>query len=74
MHIVCRSIKTLRPPYTEEPGPADVEAAALQYVRKIAGMRAPSAANSEAFNAAVEQVAAATQALLDGLVVRRVSS
>ena len=74
MTIVCRSIKTLRPPYTEEAGPADVEAAALQYVRKIAGMRAPSAANTEAFNAAVEQVAAATQQLLDGLVVRRPAS
>jgi hypothetical protein len=72
--IVCRSIKTLRPPYTEDAGPADVEAAALQYVRKIAGMRAPSAANTEAFNAAVEQVAAATQELLDGLVVRRPAS
>lgn len=71
MTIVCRSIKTLRPPYTENPGPADVEAAALQYVRKIAGMRAPSAANAEAFAAAVDQVAAATQQLLDGLVVRR---
>jgi hypothetical protein len=71
VHIVCRSIKTLRPPYTEEAGPADVEAAALQYVRKIAGMRAPSAVNAEAFEAAVEQVAAATQQLLDGLVVRR---
>ena len=71
MSIVCRSIKTLRPPYTEEAGPADVEAAALQYVRKIAGMRAPSAANAEVFAAAVDQVAAATQQLLDGLVVRR---
>ena len=71
---MCRSIKTLRPPYTEEPGPADVEAAALQYVRKIAGMRAPSAANQEVFAAAVEQVAAATQELLDGLVLRRAST
>ena len=67
---MCRSIKTLRPPYTEQPGPADVEAAALQYVRKIAGMRAPSAANQEVFATAVEHVAAATQELLDGLVVR----
>ena len=71
---MCRSIKTLRPPYTEQAGPADVEAAALQYVRKIAGMRAPSAANQDVFAAAVEQVAAATQELLDGLVVRRVST
>ena len=74
MTIVCRSIKTLRPPYTEQPGPADVEAAALQYVRKIAGMRAPSAANAEVFAAAVDQVAVATQQLLDGLVVRRPAS
>jgi hypothetical protein len=67
---MCRSIKTLRPPYIDEAGPADVEAAALQYVRKIAGMRAPSTANAETFSAAVEEVAAATQRLLDGLVVR----
>ena len=68
---MCRSIKTLRPPYTEDAQPADVDAAALQYVRKIAGMRAPSEANTEAFNAAVADVAAATQRLLDGLVLRR---
>ena len=67
---VCRSIKTLRPPFTDEVGPDEVAAAALQYVRKIAGMRAPSQANTEAFNAAVEDVAAATQRLLDGLVLR----
>ena len=67
---MCRSIKTLRPPYTDDVGDDDVRAAALQYVRKIAGMRAPSAANSEAFEAAVEQVAASTQQLLDRLVVR----
>jgi hypothetical protein len=68
---MCRSIKTLRPPYTEDAQPADVEAAALQYVRKIAGMRAPSEANVAAFKAAVADVSAATQRLLDGLVVRR---
>lgn len=68
---MCRSIKTLRPPYTEDAQPAEVEAAALQYVRKIAGMRAPSGANTAAFNAAVADVAAATQRLLDGLVLRR---
>jgi hypothetical protein len=67
---VCRSIKTLRPPYTESVTPTDVEAAALQYVRKIAGMRAPSAANAPAFDRAVAQVAAATAELLDGIVVR----
>ena len=67
---MCRSIKTLRPPYTEDVGAQDVDAAALQYVRKIAGMRAPSAANAVAFDRAVAQVAAATQELLDGLVLR----
>jgi hypothetical protein len=67
---VCRSIKTLRPPYTDQAGPADVQAAALQYVRKIAGMRAPSSANAETFAAAVDEVAAATQRLLDDLIVR----
>lgn len=67
---MCRSIKTLRPPFTDEVGDDDVHAAALQYVRKIAGMRAPSTANAAAFEAAVEQVAASTQQLLDALVVR----
>jgi hypothetical protein len=67
---VCRSIKTLRPPYTESVTAADVDAAALQYVRKIAGMRAPSQANQEAFDAAVAEVATATARLLDGISVR----
>jgi hypothetical protein len=67
---MCRSIKTLRPPYTDDVGGDDVHAAALQYVRKVAGMRAPSAVNAEAFEAAVQQVAASTQDLLDRLVVR----
>jgi len=68
---VCRSIKTLRPPYTDDATDADVEAAALQYVRKIAGMRAPSARNQEAFDAAVAEVARATSKLLDGIEVRQ---
>ena len=66
---MCRSIKTLRgaePPATAD----DSRAAALQYVRKIAGMRAPSSANAEVFHEAVARVAAATQELLNGLVVR----
>jgi hypothetical protein len=67
---MCRSIKTLRPPCTDDVGEDDVRAAALQYVRKVAGMRTPSAANAEAFDDAVQQVAAATQDLLDRLVVR----
>ncbi|HET7530376.1 MAG TPA: DUF2277 family protein [Mycobacteriales bacterium] len=67
---MCRSIKTLRPPYTEYATTEDVRAAALQYVRKIAGMRAPSAANQQVFHEAVEEVAAATAHLLAHLKVR----
>ena len=67
---MCRSIKTLRPPYTDEVTEDDVRAAALQYVRKVAGMRAPSTANTEAFEAAVEAVTAATRDLLGGITVR----
>jgi hypothetical protein len=65
---VCRSIQQLRgaePPATDD----EVRDAALQYVRKISGYRAPSAANAEVFEAAVAAVAAATRDLLDGLVV-----
>jgi hypothetical protein len=70
---MCRSIKTLRPPYTEDAGPDDVHAAALQYVRKIAGMRAPAKHNVAAFDRAVEEVAAATATLLDTISVRQTS-
>ena len=68
---MCRSIKTLREPYVEEATADDVRAAALQYVRKISGFRAPSKANTEAFEAAVAVVAAATQDLLDHLEIRK---
>ena len=67
---MCRSIKTLRPPYTDDVTDDDVHAAALQYVRKIAGMRAPSAVNREAFDHAVDDIARATAVLLDSVVVR----
>lgn len=67
---MCRSIKTLRPPFTEEVGTSDVRAAALQYVRKISGFREPAAHNREAFDQAVNEVATATQELLDRLVVK----
>ena len=63
---MCRSIKTLRvldPPATAE----EVEAAALQYVRKISGYRQPSAKNEEAFNTALREIVASTQRLLDAL-------
>jgi hypothetical protein len=67
---MCRSIKTLREPYTEQVCEADMRAAALQYVRKISGFRTPAAHNAEAFNEAVDAVARATADLLDRLEVR----
>lgn len=63
---MCRSIKTLRnqvPPPTED----DIQAAALQFVRKVSGFRAPSKRNAEAFDAAVEQIAAASRTMLERL-------
>lgn len=71
---MCRSIKTLRPPYVDDATPDDVRAAALQYVRKIAGMRKPSAANQEAFDDAVTSIAAATEHLLGHLEVRQAAA
>jgi hypothetical protein len=67
---MCRSIKTLRPPFAEQVTDADIHAAALQYVRKISGFRTPAGHNAEAFGTAVDAVAAATAALLDQLEVR----
>jgi hypothetical protein len=67
---MCRSIKTLRPPYVEAATPDDSHAAALQYVRKVAGMRKPSAANQAAFDDAVRDITAATERLLAQLSVR----
>ena len=65
---MCRSIQQLRgaePPATD----AEVRDAALQYVRKLSGYRAPSAANQAVFDEAVTAIATATRELLDGLVV-----
>jgi hypothetical protein len=67
---MCRSIKTLRPPYTEQVTDSDVRAAALQYVRKVSGFRAPAAHNAAAFDAAVDEIAAATERLLGSLQIR----
>ena len=71
---MCRSIKTLRRPQGSVPQGSvpeeEVYEAALQYIRKISGYRAPSKANREAFDAAVAEVAEASQRLLDGLTVR----
>jgi hypothetical protein len=63
---MCRNIRTLHnfePPATHD----EVDAAALQYVRKISGASKPSQANAEAFEKAVAAVADATRELLDGL-------
>jgi hypothetical protein len=67
---MCRSIKTLREPFTPDVTETDIDAAALQYVRKISGFRVPAAHNAEAFDRAVAAVAAATRELLDNLEVR----
>ncbi|GHD29646.1 DUF2277 domain-containing protein [Streptomyces galbus] len=70
---MCRSIKTLRPPaLPEEATEEDIRAAALQYVRKVSGFRAPAAHNREAFDRAVQAVADATAELLGDLEVRGV--
>jgi hypothetical protein len=63
---MCRNIRPLHnfePPATDE----EVRSAALQYVRKISGYTKPSQANAEAFDRAVEEVAAASARLLDAL-------
>jgi hypothetical protein len=63
---MCRSIKTLRRPE----GPAsdeEIAAAALQYVRKVSGYRAPSQRNTRAFDAAVSEVGRASRRLLEQL-------
>ena len=64
---MCRNIRTLHnfdPPATDE----EIQASALQYVRKISGSTKPSKANAEAFDRAVDAVAAATGQLLAELV------
>jgi len=66
---MCRNIRTLHnfePPASED----EVRAAALQYVRKVSGSTKPSQVNAEAFDRAVEEVAAATSRLLDSLVTK----
>jgi hypothetical protein len=63
---MCRSIKTLRradDPATDQ----EIREAALQYVRKVSGYRVPSRKNTEAFDAAVDEVATASRRLLDAV-------
>jgi hypothetical protein len=64
---MCRNIRTLynfEPPTTHD----EIHDAAVQYVRKVSGMQKPSHANEAVFERAIEEVAAATARLLDGLV------
>jgi hypothetical protein len=65
---MCRSIKTLRE-QTTLATPEEVEAAALQFVRKVSGFRAPAAHNRAVFDAAVAEIAASTERLLEALVI-----
>ena len=62
-----RSIKVLREKDVITASDAEITAAALQYVRKISGYRAPSRANEAAFNLAVEDISAASKKLLESL-------
>jgi hypothetical protein len=63
---MCRSIVNLRRP-EQPPSDDEVRAAALQFVRKISGYRAPSKKNEVAFNEAVEEIAHASRHLLDAV-------
>jgi hypothetical protein len=64
---MCRNIRTLHnfePPATDE----EIQAAALQYVRKVSGSTKPSRANAQAFDRAVDEIALVTAKLLEELV------
>jgi hypothetical protein len=64
---MCRNIKTLfnfDPPATDE----EIRAASLQFVRKLSGFTAPSKANEEAFDLAIDETAAVARKLIDSLV------
>jgi len=66
---MCRSIKTLRrrdEPATDE----EIRAASLQFVRKVSGYRAPSRANAESFDAAVDEISLTCRRLLTSLASR----
>ncbi len=66
---MCRNIRVLyhfEPPTTDD----EIRDAALQFVRKVSGLRTPSAADAATFERAVDSVAAATRDLLDGLQAR----
>ncbi len=63
---MCRNIKTLynfAPPATDQ----EIQAAAIQYVKKISGFQKPSQANLNAFERAIDEISAASRKLIDGL-------
>lgn len=67
---MCRSIKTLRRP-DEPPTDEEFRAAARQFVRKVSGYREPSKKNADAFERAVDEVAASSRALLEAVTAPR---
>jgi hypothetical protein len=68
---MCRSIKTLRR-VTEVAPQEEIEAAALQFVRKLSGFRKPSRRNEEAFDAAVQEIAGSARRMLEAMTTRAV--
>jgi len=66
---MCRSIVRLRD-HDDIASEEEVRAAALQFVRKISGYRTPSKRNEEAFGAAVDEISAASQRLLEAVTAR----
>ncbi len=66
---MCRSIKQLRQP-DRSPTDEEIQAAALQFVRKVSGYRVPSRANGAAFQQAVQEISTATRRLLDNLAAK----
>ena len=65
---MCRSIKQLRQ-LDRSPTEEEIQAAALQFVRKVSGYRSPSRVNEAAFQRAVQEIADSTRRLLDNLVI-----
>lgn len=70
---MCRSIKPLRMS-DRRATEIEIQEAALQYVRKVSSYRKPSEANREAFDEAVQEIAKATQKLLNSLPAKRLAS
>jgi hypothetical protein len=66
---MCRSIKQLRQP-DRPPTPDEINAAALQFVRKVSGYRQPSRADEAAFQQAVQDIADSTRRLLESLAIK----